>query len=333
MTSAYPRISVLLGHRKGDNNQLLALAQGLGLPFETRSLSYNQLRRLPKELLGETLVSLLPEARKSLQPPWPDLVLGIGHRSVPVARYIRRASGGRTKIVQLGNPRLDPDYFDLVITMPQYRLRASGNVLRLPLAMASPHPEEEASPEELDYLNGLPRPHRLMVVGGPNRFWRVDAGDVAKAAETLMSRCEREGGTMIAVGSPRTRKDVAAAVAKAVAGTRHRFVTGNMPRYICLLQDADEIHVTADSVSMLSEAIFTGKPVGMIPVRQLPRGTAHYALAERGLLRTPKPNLPPVWASLNDEGLVGTVDAPRAGTGANPVKLAADAVRKLLDQA
>ena len=333
MTATYPRIWVLLGHRKGDNNQLLALAQGLGLPFETRSLRYNQLRRLPKSILGESLISVLPEARRSLEPPWPDLVLGIGHRSVPVGRYIRQASGGRTKIVQLGNPRLDPQHFDLVITMPQYGLRSAGNVLRLPLAMASPHPEEKATAEELDYLDALPRPHRLMVMGGANRFWRVDAGDVAKAAETLMSRSERDGGTMIAVGSPRTTNDVAAAVAEAVAGTRHKFVTGNMPRYLCLLQDADEIHVTADSVSMLSEAIFTGKPVGMIPVRQLPRGAAHYALAERGVLRSPKPNLPPVWASLKDEGLVGTVDAPRAGEGSNPVKLAADAVRKLLENA
>ena len=33
-----PRIWVLLGHRKGDNNQLLALAQALKLPFETRTI-------------------------------------------------------------------------------------------------------------------------------------------------------------------------------------------------------------------------------------------------------------------------------------------------------
>jgi len=328
-----PRIWVLLGHRKGDNNQLLALAHGLGLPFETRSLRYNKLRRLPKVLLGRGLGSVVPSARRWLQPPWPDLTLGIGHRSVPVARHIRHASGGRTRIVQLGNPRLDLRHFDLVITMPQYGLQPSDRVLRLPLAMASPHPQERTTDEERSFLDALPRPHRLMVIGGPNRHWRVDEADAADAARTLLERCEKDGGTLIIVGSPRTEQRVAQAVAGAVAGTRHRHVVGSMPRYLSLLRDADEVYVTADSVSMLSEAIFTGKPVGMIPVRRVLRGTLAYALWSIGIARKPKPNLRAAWKALEGAGLVGTVDAPRAGEAENPVEIAVAAVRKLLDKA
>jgi mitochondrial fission protein ELM1 len=332
MTATEPRIWVLLGHRKGDNNQLLALAHGLGHPFETRSLRYNVLRRLSKSLLGRSLVSVEPDARKWIKPPWPDLVFGIGHRSVPVARYIRHASGRRAKIVQLGNPRLDPKHFDLVITMPQYGLRPTGRVLRLPLAMASPHPEEKATEEEHDFLEALPRPHRLMVIGGPNRHWRVNEADAAAAARTLMRRCDDDGGTLIVVGSPRTEPSVKDAVAEAIAGSRHHYVAGKMPRYLCLLEDADEIHVTADSVSMLSEAIFTGKPVGMIPVRQVLRGALAYGLWHIGAKQKPKPHLRAVWSSLKAEGLVGTVEAPLAGEGKNPVKLAVAAVRELLEQ-
>lgn len=328
-----PRIWVLLGHRKGDNNQLLALAHALGLPFETRSLRYNALRRLSKRLAGHSLASVLPSARKWLRPPWPDLVLGIGHRSVPVARHIRHASGDRTRLVQLGNPRLDPKHFDLVITMPQYGLRRSNRVVRLPLAMASPHPQEKATDEERSFLDALPRPHRLMVIGGPNKHWRVDVADAVEAARGLMRRCDADGGSLITIGSPRTPAAVGRAVADAIAGTRHRFVAGNMPRYLCLLQDADEIHVTADSISMLSEAIITGKPVGMIPIRPAFRGIVRNGLADCGVMRKPRPNLRPVWAELREAGLVGTIDAPRAGDGANPVKVAVDAVRKLLEGA
>ena len=326
-----PRIWVLLGHRRGDNNQLLALAHALGLPFETRSLDYNSLRRMPKPILGRTLVSVLPSARRWLRPPWPDLVLGIGHRSVPVARYIRYASGGRTKIVQLGNPRLDSKHFDLVITMPQYGLRPSQRVLKLPLAMASPHVEETPTDEERRFLAALPRPHRLMVVGGPNRHWRVDEQDVADAASTLMERSERDGGTVIAVGSPRTKPSVERAIVEKIGTSRHRFVTDNMPRYLCLLEDADEIYVTADSVSMLSEAIFSGKPVGMIPIRPVLRGIVSHTLAGWGLARSPKPKLRELWTSLKSAGLVGTIEAPRAGEGQNPVQLAVDAVKALIE--
>ena len=43
-------------------------------------------------------------------------------------------------------------------------------------------------------------------------------------------------------------------------------------RYPVLLADGDEHFVTADSVSMISEAVVTGKPVGLIPVEPDARG-------------------------------------------------------------
>ena len=325
-----PRIWVLLGHRRGDNNQLLALAHALRLPFETRSLRYNILRKVPKQLLGRQLVSVLSGTRRWLQPPWPDLVMGIGHRSVPVARYIRIASGGRTKLVQLGNPRIHPRNFDLVITMPQYGLEDYKNVVRLPLAMDSSHPPNVLTDEERAFFDALPRPHRLLVLGGPNKHWLVAAEDAEQAARALMRRSEADGGTVIAIGSPRTPSDVLAAVEHQLQASRHRFVRATLPRYRSLLEDADELHVTADSVSMISEAVFTGKPVGMVPIRQNPRGKRHERLQRYGLLGPPRPDLRAVWASLEENRLAGTLDQPRAAEARNPVTKAVDAVLELL---
>lgn len=330
MSGAQPRIWALLGHRKGDNYQVLALAQGLGLPFETRSLRYNVLRRLDKRLLGRSLASVVPSAASWLRPPWPDLVIGIGHRSVPVARFIRHASGGKTKLVQVGNPRIHPDTFDLMITLPQHPIEGSDRLVRLPLAMASPHAVEAPTDEERQFLDALPRPHRLMVIGGPNKHWRIAPEDAAGAARALANRCDRDGGTVIAVGSPRTPAAVLDAVEDAIAGTSHKVVRGGVPRYVCLLEDADEIHVTADSVSMLSEAIFTGKPVGMIPIRMSPRGKRRHGLSDRGLLPAPRPDLRAFWRSLEADGLVGTLDAPRAAQVRDPAEQAVAAVLKLL---
>ena len=326
-----PRIWVLLGHRKGDNNQLLVLAQALNLPFETRSMRYNILRKVPKRILDHQLVSVLPSARKWLAPPWPDLVLGIGHRSVPVARYIRLASGGRTKLVQLGNPRIHPRNFDLVITTPQYGIEHHDNVIRLPLAMANPHPVTIASDEEGAFFSSLRRPRRLLILGGPNKHWFVSIDDVTKAARTLIRRCTKDRGTLIVIGSPRTETEVIDAVKSLIVETPHRFVDGPMPSYRALLDDADEIFLTPDSVSMLSEAVFTGKPVGMIPVRLSPRGVIDHALCDAGLARPPLPNLPAVWDSLKANKLIGTLGKPRAGEAQNPVSTAVGAVLGLFN--
>ena len=52
------RVWALLGPHRGDNNQVLALAEALGLPFEEKWLSYNQFRRVQPALLGATFRSV-----------------------------------------------------------------------------------------------------------------------------------------------------------------------------------------------------------------------------------------------------------------------------------
>src|SRR4051794_35561263 len=84
------RVWALLGPHRGDNNQVLALAEALGLPFEEKWLSYNQLRRIQPSLLGATFRSVSNNARPPLQAEPPDLTISTGLRSVPVVRELRR---------------------------------------------------------------------------------------------------------------------------------------------------------------------------------------------------------------------------------------------------
>src|SRR5262245_38399921 len=115
---------VLLGRKTGDNEQCLAVAEALGVPFETKRLAFNALYRAWNLLLGRSRASLDRTASDRLEPPWPALVIAAGRRCVPVARWIQRKSGRRTRLVQIGRPRAPLDWFDLVIATPQYGLPA-----------------------------------------------------------------------------------------------------------------------------------------------------------------------------------------------------------------
>src|SRR3954465_15670068 len=84
------RVWALLGPHRGDNNQVLALAEALGLPFEQKTLSYNALRRLPPALLGATFASVDAGSRSQLEGEPPDLTISTGLRSVPVVRELKR---------------------------------------------------------------------------------------------------------------------------------------------------------------------------------------------------------------------------------------------------
>jgi mitochondrial fission protein ELM1 len=317
----------LLGQRTGDNNQLLRLAGELGVPFRPIQLRYNPLHLLGPKLMGPSLASLTPKSREQIRPPWPQLVLGIGYRSVPVALAIRKLSGGKAKLVRLGNPRLDPSYFDLVVTTPQYRLPQRPNVLQLPLGINTA-PHAKPTREESEWLAKLPRPHRLLLIGGNTFMWSLSPATVARAADRLSGK---PGGGVIAVSSGRSRPAVLDAVAAALKGSDHALVWGRFPHYPVLIDDADEIYVTADSVAMVSDAIASGKPVGVIEPEQNLPGRVLYALDSLGL-RVPVRDIRRFWAEIEREGLAGTLDEPKSGRMATDALVEArKAVRALLD--
>ena len=324
MTGA-ARIWLLLGSRRGDNNQVLALAEALGLPFETRSLAYRRIARLLMRLFPRSIGHVTPASRQWLVPPWPDLVIGIGRRSVPVARWIREQSGGATRIVRLGHPRAPNELFDLIITTRQYPVPDGSNVARLPLAMNRFTDPPEQTEMERRWLESLPRPHLLLSLGGKAPMWRLDLGQLRSAIETLLDRANREKGTLILIPSPRTPPKAIALIQRMIDGCDEAVMAGPDLRYPVALADADAHFVTADSVSMISEAIATGKPVGLIPVE--PDLTGRLRL--RG---DPDDNdvrdVRRFWRHIRELGLAGTVAEPKAGRVEDPVALAVAAVRE-----
>ena len=318
-------IWILAGNRRGDNNQMLALAEALGLPFEIKILAYNPLHHLPP--LRRGLLHVERRARASIKPPWPDLVIAIGANSPPVARYIRRRSGGRTRLVQIGDPRSAIHDLDLLITTPQFIRPVAANILALPFPIGDPARSVTVSRDEEQWIRSYPTPRRLIAVGGSTRKWKLDDKALGQAISLLQARSSADGGSVIAVTSPRTSR-----------GTRRLLddrlgeaVVGDFPRFGALLARSDEIYVTADSVSMLSEAILTGKPVGMIEISRTLKGSISNAARRLGI--PSRADLSRFWRFLKANNLIGTVEAPVASSVEDTVSIAADAVRRVVERA
>jgi uncharacterized protein len=319
------QVWLLLSNRPGDNNQLFALAEALGYRFEVKDLRFNQLRKFPL-LYGSGLAIVDRESRGLIRPPWPELVIGAGYPAVPIARYIRRASGGHAKIVHIGNARVKIDDFDLHLTTPQYPLWGRKNAIELPFPIGNPAKGVRPTRDELRWLDAYPRPRRLIAVGGAARHWELDHGSLHRAITTL--RDKNPAGSIIVATSARTR-DGSRKLFQGSLRPGHDALVEAFPRFPVLLSEADEIYVTADSVSMISEAVFTGKPVGIIPIRRSVRGhIARWLLEPFG--RTTLPNFFNFWDLLQRERLFGTVELPVASQVCDTVERAAAAVRSVL---
>jgi mitochondrial fission protein ELM1 len=329
------RVWALLGPHRGDNNQVIALAEALRLPFEEKWLRYNQLRRLQPALLGATLKSVAADARCQLEGEPPDLTISTGHRSVPVVRALRERSGGEMRTVHLGYPRISPAHFDLVVPTPEYPVPDAPNVVRIPFAL-SPHRAREVDPADRHLLGAYPHPHRLVLIGGPTLYWELPIAHIVNAFRELADAASAEGGSVIAVGSPRSPIELLTAVRNELESSSVPFLfvpNDGPPAYPALIESADEIYVTADSVAMVADAVNTGKPVGIVPIAKSSLGKAAFVIADR--IRPGKRLFPRdlrfFWASLREHGFGGTVEDPKASNAPDYTTEIAKRVRRLLE--
>lgn len=260
-----PRVWVLLGEGAGGNAQMCALADALGWPYETRQLSWNRLNHLPNPLIGARAVTLDGHADR-LAPPWPDLVIAASRRSAPIARWIKHQSGGRTRLVHLLHTQMPLHYFDLVVTLAQFRVPAAPNVLcnTLPLNVVSARERAAAAERWAPRLAHLPRPWTAVLVGGDSSSYRLDEGVAARLAARANTIAADQGGSLLVTTSKRTSTVAAQALADQLSAPHHlhRWSTDDPDNpYAAYLALADRFLVTGDSASLPAEAVATGRPV------------------------------------------------------------------------
>jgi mitochondrial fission protein ELM1 len=324
-----PRVWVLLCSRTGANNQALALARALGVPFAAKRLRHFRWRAFGHRL-GATRLTLRPQSYAELAPPWPELVIAVSRGNVPVARWIRARSSGRSKIVFLGNPRTDPGAFDAIVTTADHLHPRGDNVVVLPLPVGrGPHDRQPDDPP--DWCRDLPGPRLLLLVGGPVKHWTLTEPAVAGVVTTLVDKANARGGSVIVCGSPRTPEPLIQAAEQALATAEHGCVaplrTGGID---ALLAFADEVFVTGDSMAMAAEAVLTGKPVGLIPLeltnegrRKLGESVADDSSGSN------RRDLRRFWHGLWSRGLAGKLEGPRAASIEPSAVTAARAVQSL----
>jgi mitochondrial fission protein ELM1 len=263
-----PRVWLVTGYRAGERSQIVALGEALGWGFELKELSYRKSEFRTSLFRGSDLRGIRLGESTPLKPPWPDLVISAGMRNEPVGRWIRAQSGGRTRLVHVGRPWARPECFDLLITTPQYRLPERDNILHNTTtlhqvtAQRLAHEARRCAPR---YARLSP-PYTGVVLGGdsgPYTFGPRTAAEVARRASALV---QAQGGSLLITSSARTSARALAAFESNLSVPydiyRWRAGDGDNP-YFGILGLSQALVVTGDSISMLSEACATGKPVHM----------------------------------------------------------------------
>jgi len=261
-----PLVWAVASYRAGENSQITGLANRLGARVVVKRLRYRATAGAVGLLRRVSRGGIDVAASDPLDGPWPDLIISAGVKNEPVCRWIRRCSGGRTRLVFLGRTWAARRHFDLVITTPQYRLPAEANVVHNLMTQHSVEPARLAA-EQARWdarFSALPRPVLGVLIGGDSGPFVLGERAARRLARQINAMVQSRGGSAIVSTSARTREIVADVLERelAVPAYLHRYRRDDPDNpYLGVLSLATAFVVTSDSIAMLSEAAATGRPV------------------------------------------------------------------------
>jgi mitochondrial fission protein ELM1 len=214
-----------------------------------------------------------------LEAPPAELLFTAGGTAGAVGAALKRQGA---RVVQVQNPRLSLEKFDLVVANRHDGLSGPNVIVtRTALHRATPARLAEAAALWGPRLAHLPRPLVAVLVGGSNGRFRLEEAEGHHLAGQLAEMMGRDRPGLAITPSRRTAPAVRAVLQSKLAplGAWIWDMEGENP-YFGLLALADVIVATLDSISMVSEAAATRAPVLLA---ELPGRSKRISLFLRGL--------------------------------------------------
>lgn len=292
-TEKIPSCWVVTDGKTGTENQCLGLAAAMGLRPVVKRVQLRAPWRWVTPYLRGLEKFAFSTAGDSITPPFPDILIASGRRALPASFYIKKANP-KTFVIQLQDPHCAPHLFDLLIVPEHDRVRGP-NVLTTLGAL------HRVTPEVLQFEANkwrglwaeLPAPYVSVLVGGPNAIYEFDETTAATLVRDLRALLQNYRGSLLITCSRRTplalQQTIRQELANAGPYAKRAWLwdnTGANP-YFGMLGVAEHIVVTADSVSMISEAATSGKPIHIIGLKGgSPKFNRFYqALSDHGATR------------------------------------------------
>ncbi len=250
----------------GMKSQVIGLAEAIGIETTHKTCQVQWPWNFLK-LPWKSLLSRLAPSSDPLTAPWPDIVITCGRRSAPLALEIKRKSHGKTICVHVQDPVSNRDQFDL-IAAPEHDKLCGPNVISTKGALHKITQEklQDGIKAYGSLFEGLPRPYSVVLIGGTTNRYRM----THKAMDHLIQQIFRiqeltQGSVLI---TPSFRTPYRPHLKQSLQNHPHIFLADieTLNPYFAMLGLANYLFVTDDSVNMICEACFTGKPVYALPL-------------------------------------------------------------------
>ncbi len=263
-------IWILADNRPGTFSQSVGLAEEIGFEYKVIQLDYSLLSTLPNFFFSKSLLRITKKSRQDFKKLnyFPSVIISAGRRSAPIALHLKKQTKNQTKIIQIMNPNLNFKEFDFVI-LPKHDgvdekefsnvISTIGSLTKTNEKLISAEKEKFSS-----WFSKINKTKIALLLGGSSNRTTFSKSSAEKLAKISSEIANNMNATLLVLTSRRTGPVLSETV-KSNLKCDFRFFNWeeikNENPYLAILGYADFFIITGDSVSMISEACSSGKPV------------------------------------------------------------------------
>ena len=275
-------IWILADDRVGTFSQSIGLAEEMKLEYRIITLNYSFLATLPNCILGQSFFRLDFGSRKKIKELnyLPKIIISAGRKSAPIALYLKKLSGKRSKVIQIMNPNLNFEKFDFVILPEHDKVNPTKfpNLINTIGSLTKINDQNiQAECEKFSpWFQNIEKTKIALFIGGSSKKTEFDEKSAEKLAH-LVSRIARNmNATLLITNSRRTGDELSKKIESNLNCDFKFFDCKNQNNpYLAIIGYADFFIVSGDSVSMISECASTGKPLYIFDEKNISSAKHH----------------------------------------------------------
>ena len=191
-----------------------------------------------------------------------DIIISCGRKSVIPSIHQKSISKKKVFNIHIQDPKVNYNHFDFIVA-PEHDSIKGKNVINTKGAIHYLTSEEII--RNKDYLNSFIKKDQRkicsLILGGPTKYYEYSLKNMENIFCILNDLLKKKDLQLVVIPSMRTPKN-SIDYAKEYFGKNHTIVDNvDKKAYLSALSISQNIVVTCDSSSMISEASLTGKPI------------------------------------------------------------------------
>ena len=189
----------------------------------------------------------------------PDLIISCGRKSV-IPSILFKKKNPKIFTIHIQDPKVSFKNFDAIIA-PEHDSLSGDNVYSSKGAI---HYITESEIKKAEpYLTNKIKSQKLvsLILGGPNKYYSFNKDQLIEIFNEIKSKFISKGYKVIVIPSMRTPKISIELATKELGASGYVVNSVDKQAYLSALALADNVIVTCDSTSMISEAATSGKPI------------------------------------------------------------------------